>query len=309
METKKLPLSQVFEDRNNPRIISDAKFQKLIDSILAFPKMLSLRPVVIDAEHNSLGGNMRLRSLNSISQMTYDAIKRRLAGIKDYQVKKDDERRKTRSYWKEWLKNPFVEVTDATDLTEDERKQFMIKDNVSVGDWDWQELMTNWDTAQLETWGLDAELPNFDGGDNWGGQSSNPQRTITETEKLSEVKFTDAYYQPKEQPDITLRECIDTELFEKKIAFVNSLALSDEMKEVMRLMAYRFIRIDFESVANYYAFNATDEEKRAIERLRCVLVDGSLDGFIGDSLLRVHEHFYNEESGEDIEDLDDEENG
>ena len=82
METKKLPLSQVFEDRNNPRIISDAKFQKLIDSILAFPKMLSLRPVVIDGEHNSLGGNMRLRSLNSISQMTYDAIKMEFHKIK-----------------------------------------------------------------------------------------------------------------------------------------------------------------------------------------------------------------------------------
>lgn len=169
METKKLPLSQVYEDRNNPRIISDAKFQKLIDSILAFPKMLSLRPVVIDGEHNSLGGNMRLRSLNSISQMTYDAIKKRLSGIKDYQVKKDDERRKIRSYWKEWLKKPFVEVADAADLTEDERKQFMIKDNVSVGDWDWQELMTNWDAAQLETWGLDTQLPNFDGSENWGG--------------------------------------------------------------------------------------------------------------------------------------------
>ena len=309
METKKLPLSQVYEDRNNPRIISDAKFQKLIDSILAFPKMLSLRPVVIDGEHNSLGGNMRLRSLNSISQMTLDAIKQRLETIKDYTSKSADEQKQVVKYWKYWLKKPTVETADAADLTEDERKQFMIKDNVSVGDWDWQELLTNWDTAQLETWGLDTELPNFEGGENWGGQNQNPQRTITETEKLSEVKFVDAYYQPKEQPDITLRECIDTELFEKKIAFVNSLSLSDEMKEVMRLLAYRFIRIDFESVANYYAFNATEEEKRAIERLRCVLVDGSLDGFIGDSLLRVHEHFYNEESGEDIEDLEDEENG
>lgn len=87
METRKLPLSQVFEDRNNPRIISDAKFQKLIDSILAFPKMLSLRPVVIDSENISLGGNMRLRSLNSIAQMPYDAIKKRLEGISDYQKK------------------------------------------------------------------------------------------------------------------------------------------------------------------------------------------------------------------------------
>lgn len=310
METKKLPLSQVYEDRNNPRIISDANFQKLIDSILAFPKMLSLRPVVIDGQHNSLGGNMRLRSLNSISQMTLDAIKLRLEGIKDYTSKTAAEQNQTVKYWKEWLKKPYVETADAADLTEDECKQFMIKDNVSVGDWDWAQL-DSWDTEQLKTWGLDTELPDFgnSGDENWGGANPTQKRTITETEKLSEVKFVDAYYQPKEQPDITLRECIDTELFEKKIAFVNSLSLSDEMKEVMRLLAYRFIRIDFESVANYYAFNATEEEKRAIERLRCVLVDGSLDGFIGDSLLRVHEHFYNEESGEDIEDLEDEENG
>lgn len=307
METKKLPLSQVYEDRNNPRIISDAKFQKLIDSILAFPKMLSLRPVVIDGEHNSLGGNMRLRSLNNISQMTLDVIKQRLESIKDYTCKTPDEQKQTVKYWKEWLKKPYVETADAADLTEDERKQFMIKDNVSVGEWDWQELMTNWDTAQLDSWGLDTELPNFEGGENWGGQNSNPQRTITETEKLSEVKFVDAYYQPKEQPDITLRDCIDTELFEKKVAFVDSLSLSDEMKQVMRLLAYRFIRIDFESVANYYAFNATEDEKRAIERLRCVLVDGSLDGFIGDSLLRVHQHFY--EQSEENEENDDEENG
>lgn len=161
MNTKKLPLSQVFEARNNPRIISDAKFQKLIDSILAFPKMLSLRPVVIDSENQSLGGNMRLRSLNSIAQMTYEAIKKRLDGISDYQKKSCDERRKTRSYWQDWLKNPVVEVADAADLTDEEKKQFMIKDNVSVGDWDWEQL-EKWDAKQLQDWGVDAELPDFD---------------------------------------------------------------------------------------------------------------------------------------------------
>ena len=165
METRKLPLSQVFEDRNNPRIISDAKFQKLIDSILAFPKMLSLRPVVIDSENQSIGGNMRLRSLNSIAQMPYDAIKKRLEGITDYQKKSSDERSKTRKYWQDWLKNPVVEVADAADLTDEEKKQFMIKDNVSVGDWDWAQL-ENWDAKQLQDWGVDAELPDFEAVDN-----------------------------------------------------------------------------------------------------------------------------------------------
>jgi hypothetical protein len=171
METKKLPLSQVFEDRNNPRIISDAKFQKLIDSILAFPKMLSLRPVVIDGEHNSLGGNMRLRSLNSISQMTIDAIKQRLEGIKDYTSKTAAEQKQTLKYWKDWLKKPTVETADAADLTEDERKQFMIKDNVSVGDWDWQQL-ESWDAEQLQDWGVGVDMPDF--GENGGGISNLP---------------------------------------------------------------------------------------------------------------------------------------
>ena len=187
METKLLPLSEVYEDRNNPRIISDAKFQKLIDSILAFPKMLSLRPVVIDAERNSLGGNMRLRSLNSISQMSYEAIKKRLDGIKDFQIKSAEEQKKTLAYWQKWLKNPTAEVADAADLTEDERKQFMIKDNVSVGDWDWAEL-EKWDAEQLQDWGVGEDLPDF--GENGGGINNLPPElqgrdlTPDELEKL-----------------------------------------------------------------------------------------------------------------------------
>lgn len=134
-------------------------------------------------------------------------------------------------------------------------------------------------------------------------------RKIMETEKLSKVEFVDAYYQPKHIPEINLRDCINTELFEKKVAFVETLDLTDEQKAVMKMLAYRFIRIDFEGVANYYAFNASDEEKRAIERLRCVLVDGSLDGFIGDSLLRVYEHFAEKYENNKNEEEDDEENG
>lgn len=72
---------------------------------------------------------------------------------------------------------------------------------------------------------------------------------------------------------------------------INESNLSDEMKAVMQLLAYRFIKIDFENVANYYAFNASEEEKRIIERLRCVLVDGAIEGFMEDHMLRVHEHF------------------
>lgn len=76
--------------------------------------------------------------------------------------------------------------------------------------------------------------------------------------------------------------------------------LSAEQKSVLKLFAYRFIKIDFESVANYYAFNATPQEQEAIERLRLVLVDGALDGFVEDGLIRMHEDIiadYQEEYG------------
>lgn len=308
-KTKVLPLSKIKANQQNPRIISESRLKKLINSILAFPRMLSLRPIVIERGAIILGGNMRLTALSRISQMTEEEILERLESLPEYKELPDGGQA-VREYWQEFLNRPQAEVVIADDLTEDEKKQFIIKDNVSFGDWDYDEL-ENWDSAKLEDWGVDMMLPDFggEGSDNWG-EKKDGTHTITETEKLSEVRFVDAYYQPKEIPQLNLRDCINTDLFDKKIEFVNSLPLNKQQKEVMRLLAYRFIRIDFEAVANYYEFNASEDEKRAIERLRCVLVDGSLDGFIGDHLLRVHEHFNG--AGEpttldEVEDNEDEE--
>lgn len=288
-KTKMLPLKKIKANQQNPRIISESRLQKLINSLLVFPRMLSLRPIVIEGGAIILGGNMRLTALSRIAQMSEDELQARLETLPEYNDLPDGGHA-VREYWQEFLNKPQAEVVIADDLSEDEKKQFIIKDNVNYGEWDYEEL-ENWDAAKLEGWGVDLSLPDFGEGEgNWGG-SDGGGRTITETEKLSEVRFVDAYYKPKEVPNLKLRDCINTDLFDKKMEYVESLPLSEKMKEVMRMLAYRFIRIDFEAVANYYEFNATDEEKRAIERLRCVLVDGSLDGFIGDSLLRVHEHF------------------
>ena len=77
--------------------------------------------------------------------------------------------------------------------------------------------------------------------------------------------------------------------FNAKLQALKEYNLTDEQRETLKWFAYRFIKIDFESVANYYAFNATDEEKKAIERLRLVLTDNGVNGFIQDDLLRVAE--------------------
>jgi ParB-like chromosome segregation protein Spo0J len=107
---------------NNPRIIKDDKFKKLVQSIKDFPQMLELRPIVIDENNIVLGGNMRLKACQEL-------------GLKD------------------------VPTIFAKDLTEDQKKEFIIKDNVGFGEWNWDDLANDWDETKLVEWGLD--LPVF----------------------------------------------------------------------------------------------------------------------------------------------------
>jgi DNA modification methylase len=115
-------ISEVKSNPNNPRIIKDDKFQKLVKSIKEFPEMLNIRPIVVNADMVVLGGNMRLKACKE-------------AGLKE------------------------VAIIKAEDLTEEQQKQFIIKDNVGFGEWDWEDLANNWDAEQLTDWGLD--IPDF----------------------------------------------------------------------------------------------------------------------------------------------------
>ena len=123
MDFHLVDIKTVKKNPNNPRIIKDDKFLKLVNSIKEFPKMLEIRPIVVNADMIVLGGNMRLKACIE-------------AGLKE------------------------VPIIKANDLTEDEQRQFIIKDNVSGGEWDWEMLSNEWDTEQLEDWGLD--VPDFE---------------------------------------------------------------------------------------------------------------------------------------------------
>ena len=103
---------------NNPRIIKDDNFKKLVQSIKDFPEMLDIRPIVVNKEGIILGGNMRYKACLD-------------AGIKE---------------------PPYVVV----DLTEEQQKEFLIKDNVSGGDWDWDVLASEWNAEELKEWGLEV---------------------------------------------------------------------------------------------------------------------------------------------------------
>lgn len=121
MKTEKVKISKVKTNPNNPRLIKDEKFKKLVRSIKEFPEMLNVRPIVVDKDNIVLGGNMRLRACQE-------------AGLKEVPILKVDK------------------------FTEKQQREFIIKDNVGFGEWDWDDLANEWDTEELEDWGLDLPV-------------------------------------------------------------------------------------------------------------------------------------------------------
>lgn len=172
MNTENVKLSQIEVNSANPRIISDDKFAKLVNSILALPKMLELRPIVVDDTMVALGGNMRYRALMAIADMSPEDLKDRLASVKDFQRKTQAEQDALVEYWERWQDNPVTPILKASDLTDAEQREFIIKDNVGYGEWDMDMLANEWDTTELTDWGLDVwNTDGFDDGTGTGTDS------------------------------------------------------------------------------------------------------------------------------------------
>lgn len=121
----KLKTSEIKQNPNNPRFIRDAAFEKLVQSIKDFPEMAEVREIVVNTDHVILGGNMRFKAMKA-------------AG---------------------WTEVPVRIV----DWPQEKQDEFVIKDNVSGGDWDWDMLANQYDAGELEDWGL--ELPKEMGGE------------------------------------------------------------------------------------------------------------------------------------------------
>ena len=122
MKSKIMKLTAIKQNPNNPRSINKHKFDKLVKSIEEFPRMLELRPIVLNKDNIVLGGNMRLKACRQL-------------GLSE------------------------VPVVYADDLTDEEQRQFIIKDNVGFGDWDYDMLANEWQNGQLIEWGLDVWHP------------------------------------------------------------------------------------------------------------------------------------------------------
>lgn len=173
MNTEIVNLSQIQVNGANPRIIKDEKFEKLINSILALPKMLSLRPIVVDNTFVALGGNMRYRALTAIADLDENELSDRLASIRDVQKKTQAEQDALLNYWLRWKDKPTAPVIRASELTDDEQREFIIKDNVGFGEWDMEALSNEWDAEDLDAWGVDVWQTSEDGGGDGESEQQN----------------------------------------------------------------------------------------------------------------------------------------
>ncbi len=159
MKTEKVLLSQVKVNSANPRTITERKLTLLVERLLSFPKMISIRPVVVDEKMIALGGNMRLRAFGRIAQMPLDDIAKVLAGTKNYQRLSKSEQEALLASWQSWLEKPTLEIVKASTLSEAEKQEFIIADNASFGEWDYDKLANEWDAEDLVNWGVDVWRP------------------------------------------------------------------------------------------------------------------------------------------------------
>ena len=170
MKIEKVKIGTISENPDNPRIIKGDKFNKLVKSIEDFPEMLKIRPIVVNSENIILGGNMRHKA--SIN-----------AGLKE------------------------VYIIRAENLTAEQQREFIVKDNVGFGEWDWDVLANEWKSTDLEEWGLDAwqNMDDIETSDDFslpeGDKEPFQQQTYTLADEqaieiknaIADVKKTDEY--------------------------------------------------------------------------------------------------------------------
>ena len=217
-----MKINELKPNESNPRIIKDSKFKKLVKSIKDFPEMLELRPIVIDEDKVILGGNMRYRACIQ-------------AGLKD------------------------VPVKVAKGLTEEQKQEFIVKDNVGFGEWEWDILANEWDSQELEGWGLDV----------WQNEDDINNDLLSKNIKAPTYKVTE------KKPKIT--ELLDTtrpdNLIEKIMHYQReNNNITEEEVNFLTNAALRHTVFNYSKIADYYAHSNKDIQN-FMEESALVLID------------------------------------
>ena len=215
---QQVKISKVKGNPNNPRIIKNDKFKKLVKSIQEFPEMLKLRPIVVDEDMIVLGGNMRLKASKD-------------AGLKEV----------------------WIEVAEG--LTEEQKKEFIVKDNVGFGEWEWDMLANEWDSVQLAEWGLDV----------WQNEDDVKEEEVY-TKNIEAPTYEPKNEKPKEEElynEDKVKELI------KKIGLSN---IKKEEKDFLIKAAYRHTVFNYQSIADFYS-HSNKELQELMEDSALVIID------------------------------------
>ncbi|MGL5914017.1 MAG: hypothetical protein ACRCZB_07610 [Bacteroidales bacterium] len=255
MENTDVRLSQLSLNDDNPRGITDTKFASLIDSVLVFPKMLSARPIVVNDRFIVLGGNMRYKALVHISKMPFDDIESRIACSNNFQKKTSAEQDGLLRYWEEWISKPTVAIVKADKFSEQEQREFIIKDNLSYGEWD-KEMLKKWDKEELQEWG----------DEDWSDEVN--VDSVNEYSKKIECPI----YEPKLAVAPNIEDLIDTRKYDELICKIERLSIGSQVKHFMRVAASRHIVFDYAKIAEFYA-HADMQEQDIMEDLALVIID------------------------------------
>lgn len=211
----RVPIKEIKPNPHNPRVIKGDKFLKLVKSIQDFPQMLELRPIVVDNEMIVLGGNMRLKACIE-------------AGLEE------------------------VPILIADELTEAQKAEFIIKDNVGYGEWDWDILANEWSAELLDEWGLD--VPNF-----------------MEEEDIYTSKIEAPIYEPSNLKPL-IGELVNDTKTRELIKEIEASTLEDSEKEFLKLAAQRHLVFNYSKIADYYA-HSPKETKDLFEKSALVIID------------------------------------
>lgn len=290
MKTEEIALSRVVENDENPRTITTEKFQKLVKSLLVFPRMLTLRPIVVDETMTVLGGNMRLRALKHIVSMDWDTLRFTISDGEKFTQGEVDALLK---YWEGWRKKPVATIVNATDLTEAQKKEFIIKDNVGFGDWDTNMLANEWNALPLDDWGLDFVGLNME-------MKTEEGEGDDDSDNNYERKIVAPIYEPQDG-DVSLSDCYCTSKVDLLVSAIDEAEINEDIKCFLKVAAYRHAKFNYEKVADYYA-KAPMEVQKLMEDSALVIVD--MDKAIEDGFVKLSKDFlkqYGKEYGNDAE--------
>ena len=217
---QQVKISKIKGNPNNPRIIKNDKFKKLVNSIKEFPEMLKLRPIVVDEDMIVLGGNMRLKASKE-------------AGLSE------------------------VWIDIAEGLTEEQKKEFIVKDNVGFGEWEWDLLANEWDSVQLADWGLDV----------W----ENPDDAIVEDDDTYTRKIVAPTYETKNEKPV-IDDLFSTQKADELIHKIKQADLSEEELMFLSHCALRHTVYDYSKIADFYA-HSNKEVQELMEDSALVIID------------------------------------